>query len=124
MNQQYFVNVSFFNSLETPITSAQTSKSIEVDTNYNIITIEVKNSASIEMYIDGCVIDRDADGKDLDDDEMQWIPISAINVSDFSIVNSITTNGIYQFSLQGLIRIRARVVSVSGNAQIVGIMEN
>lgn len=124
VGQQYYAQVSFFNSLETPVNQPQISNGFEVSTNYNIITVEVKNSTSVQLQIEGCIITKDSQGNLLPDDECQWVPMNTINLSDFSVSDTINSNGVYQISLQGIMKIRANLQAVSGDTQIVGIMEN
>lgn len=50
-----------------------------------------------------------------------WIALSAINLNDFSVTSSITTNGIYQIGVAGISQIRVRVSAISsGNVTAFG----
>ena len=68
-------------------------------------TIEIKGSAtSFEVEIQAC-IDRET--------EENWITLSVVDESDFSIKNTIEEAGLYSFNAMGK-AIRVKINSISG----------
>lgn len=51
---------------------------------------------------------------------MEWVPLAAINLQDFTVASSITTPGIYEMGISGIRELRARIEEVNGLVTIAG----
>lgn len=52
---------------------------------------------------------------------MDWIPLAAINLADFSVAkDGITKAGIYELGIAGIRELRGRVETVNGEVTIMG----
>lgn len=79
----------------------------------DVMTLEVYGNFTGEILIEGRV----------DKNNENFSQISGIlNIGDFSIVNSITSTGIFQYSIDGLRDIRVNVKSINGSANITAKM--
>lgn len=60
------------------------------------------------------------DGDRLPVAERVYTPLKAINLATLEVVDSITTNGLYQICSAGIPEIRLQISAVEGNVIIVG----
>lgn len=76
----------------------------------DICSIDVSGDFSGEIIIEG----------KLDKNEDNYIALRGIDLSSFSLINSITKKGIYEFSVEGIQYVRVNIKSISGTANIIG----
>lgn len=71
----------------------------------DLLTVEVSGTASsMDLVVEGCA----------DLNSSNYTLISGINLQDLSTIDSISANGLYQFSVSGLGRLVLNLTSVSG----------
>lgn len=113
--------VAFFNSVEKPLNKTGESLSA-ANFGYETMTLEVKGSGTISCNVQGTVNTVDDRGGALPDDKCLWTNVQMFS-SNFSPIDSITTEGLYYVVIIGLSRIRVKVSAIEGEFQLVGCME-
>lgn len=112
----------FFDSVKTPITAAGTSESF-FNSGFSVINIEVATGGSASLTVEGCINILKPDGTAKTDAECDWTQLAVINLSDYSVSDTITAAGIYAVGINGTARVRVVAGSVSGETTIVGVAE-
>ena len=80
----------------------------------DVCSIEVSGDFSGEIVVEGKV----------DKNEDNYIALTGINLSTFSLMKSITGKGVYEFSVEGIQYVRVNVKSISGSANVMGRFVN
>lgn len=94
-----------------PQTSGLNESSVFNNQIYCDLTLEAKGDAAcFPIKIMGCI---DQEG------EPAWTELAAINMTDFSVSNSIPKAGIYEISVNGIIGIKA-VLAAPGDVTVTG----
>lgn len=79
------------------------------------VIIEVHGASTLSLKIYGtCYKDRE------DSDDAPYSVLAFVNLSDFSAKNEITKPGIYQFSVDGIYKLKAELLSTSGEVTVIG----
>ena len=112
----------FFDSVKNPISAAGTSESFH-NNGFSTMIIEVDASGSASMTVEGCINIIESDGETKEDSDCTWTELAIINLSDYSVLSSITASGIYAVGINGTARVRIVCSSISGTATIVGVAE-
>lgn len=86
------------------VTSANTSKELNVISNFVTANIEITGTAtSFNIVFEAQVLNSN-----------QWHEIVAVNLKNLNIDTKATEKGIYQLDLTGLTKVRTRLTSISG----------
>lgn len=88
-------------------------------TNLSSVALEISDATTCEVKVQGCVYDKDSDGKLLADNDCQWTTLGLINASDFSVLDEAGEDGIYYLSLSGIQRVRLDIGSTTTTAKII-----
>lgn len=113
--------VPFFDSVKTPLTEDKASDSIW-NNGYDNLSLEISGNGSATIVVQGCVNTVDANGKQLNDNEITWTNLSMLDAKDYSQKAELTENGIYYVGIIGISRIRVNATDVSGELVIVGAL--
>ena len=113
----------FYNSRREPITSLADLKARKKDswtncTNASSFTLEISGATSIKCKLKGCININDVNEKRLE--ERVYHPIQMIDLSNYSLVDEITKDGLYMIAITGIQEIMPEITEVSGAAIIVG----
>jgi hypothetical protein len=76
----------------------------------DVCSIDISGDFSGEIIVEG-KLDKNCDN---------YIALTGIDLSSFSLINSISKKGIYEFSVEGIQYVRINVKSISGTANIIG----
>lgn len=112
-------NIVFCNSVAQPITAATESSSF-YNNQYEQLLVNISGVTALNLIVEGCVQYNDASGNILEDAECSWTTLSNINLQTLAFSTSINNNGLFAVNISGVIRLRIRVVSVTGSATITG----
>lgn len=84
-----------------------------INTKGGILTVQATGTAdSFEFMVLGCV--------DLENNA--FVPIEGINVSDFSLAETVKGNGIYEYDISGMRQLKVNISSISGgDLTVMGI---
>lgn len=116
-------NFPFFDSVKNPVTAVGISDSYH-NVGFDTLILEVAGSEDIELKVQGCSNILKEDGMtSKSDDECEWSDLAVINAKNFDVSESISSNGIYYIGINGLMRVRVSVTSITGSATILGTME-
>ena len=80
----------------------------------DVCSLDVSGDFSGEIVIEG-KLDKNTDN---------YIALTGIDLKSFSLINSISGKGIYEFSVEGIQYVRVNIKSISGTATIVGRFVN
>lgn len=97
-------------------TSASSSASV-VNNNCDVLGIQITGTfSSATVNVQGMV----------NVDSNTWVNLAALNLTDFDIENTgITAKGLYEIGIEGVLRVRVNVSSVSGgNISVYGKFAN
>lgn len=108
MTQMYYV---FAKDIKTP---GIISENIFHNTSSDMMTLDVYGDFSGEISIEARV-DKNNDS---------FNQISGINIGDFSIANTIKSNGIYQYAIDGIRDVRVNVLNITGMVNITAKITN
>ncbi len=103
--------------------SAAATSDIYNNSAYGVLTLEVSGASSISLKVQGCVNVENADKTLIPDNNLVWSDLAVIDTKDYSVGSSITANGIYAIGISGLAKIRVVIESISGTANVIGVME-
>ena len=80
----------------------------------DVCSIDISGDFSGEITVEG----------KLDKNGENYITLTGIDLSSFSLTNSISKKGIYEFSVEGIQYVRVNIKSISGTATIIGRFVN
>ncbi len=112
----------FFDSVKTPVTEAGTSESFH-NNGFATLILEVSDATSIKLTVEGCINILNTNGTTKTDEECAWTTLAAIDLSAYSVLDEISSNGIYAIGINGSARVRVVVSEISGSATITGVAE-
>lgn len=109
----------FYNSRREPITSLADLKARKKDswtncTNASSFTLEISGATTMKCKLKGCININDVNEKRV------YHPIQMIDLSNYSLVDEITKDGLYMIAITGIQEIMPEITEVSGVAIIVG----
>ena len=90
---------------------------------YNALTLEVSGSTAVSLKVQGCINTEDVNKQPIPDVNLEWTDLGIINLSDFSVTASATSNGIYSVTIAGIAKVRVVLESVTGSTTVIGVME-
>ena len=107
--ENYLPVIVFNNSLEKPIKSAIGKTEAYQTLTRETLALEVRGldeSGASVIIPEGCICSTDADGNKLTKDKLVWNQVGIIDAKTFSILDCISTDGIYYIATTGLNLIR------------------
>jgi hypothetical protein len=113
--------VPFFDSVKSPLASDGVSKGYWVN-GYDNLAVEVSGTGSGTIVVQGCINTVNADGQQLEDQDISWTDLSMLSATNYSQKATITENGIYYVAISGVSRLRIEATGVSGTLTIVGAL--
>lgn len=85
--------------------SAPQEGKVITSTQGDVLTLEVSgNGSGVSLEVSGLV----------DIDSEVYTPLAGINLTNFDIANTISGNGIYQYGVDGVARIKVELKAISG----------
>lgn len=83
-----------------------------INTKGGVLTIQVfGETSSLSASVLGKVDIQNGD----------FVPLAGINMSDYSLANTITAKGIYEYDISGIRLIKVNLASTDGNVSIKGV---
>ena len=103
---QVLSGFKFFDKETTPISS-----NILYNTNGSLLVLQVSGDANSFSFSIYGKVNAEAD---------EYVRLQAINIEDFSLTNSISTNGIYNVSIDGISSLYIELESVDDEITVYG----
>lgn len=118
---QYIQYFEWLDSVKTPlVTGSYTSKSVTIEQK-GVWNFQVSGAESLDLRVQGALMVCDANGEELTDEEIQWVDLAVIDLGTLGKKTKITSDGIYSLGTEAVLKLRVKVVSVSGSVSIVSV---
>ena len=123
MNQNLNAHIptyEFYNSRKQPLTSIPTENDSWFNKGQECLMLEVAGATNISMQVKGCANICDEAGSRLSFADRPYSVVTVIDMSDYSLVSTITKNVLYAIGVEGIANITLDIAALAGNVTIVG----